>query len=83
MKTVGTLEAKTRFSALLHAVERGEEILVTRHGKPVARLSPADFASVRPSQGSQFLLRARELRGSLRLSPGETIKGLVNAGRKH
>ena len=40
MREVGVLEAKTHLSALLDAVERGgEEIVITRHGKPVARLS--------------------------------------------
>ena len=31
-------EAKTNFSQLLELVERGEEVIVARHGKPVARL---------------------------------------------
>ena len=33
-------EAKTNFSQLLELVERGEEVIVARHGKPVARLIP-------------------------------------------
>ena len=31
-------QAKTNFSPLLEMVERGEEVIVARHGKPVARL---------------------------------------------
>lgn len=39
MREVGVLEAKTNFSALINEVEEsGEEIVVTRHGKPVARI---------------------------------------------
>jgi len=38
MKTVAVFEAKNRFSELLAAVEHGEEITITRHGAPVARL---------------------------------------------
>ena len=38
--TVGTADAKTHFSELLDRVERGEEITITRHGEPVARLVP-------------------------------------------
>ena len=38
MVQVGTLEAKTQLSALLDRVEAGEEVIITRHGKPVARL---------------------------------------------
>lgn len=37
---VGAFEAKTHLSALLERVERGEEIVITRHGRPVARLLP-------------------------------------------
>ncbi|MBS0296087.1 MAG: type II toxin-antitoxin system Phd/YefM family antitoxin [Proteobacteria bacterium] len=41
MREVGVLEAKTRLSALLDEIERtGEAIVITRHGKPIARLSP-------------------------------------------
>lgn len=38
MITVGAFEAKTQFSALLEKVARGEEVLITRHGKHIARL---------------------------------------------
>ena len=37
-KHVGMHEAKTQFSKLVRAVEDGEEIVITRSGKPVARL---------------------------------------------
>ena len=39
--SVGAYEAKTRFSQLLERVAKGEEITITRHGYPVARLVPA------------------------------------------
>jgi prevent-host-death family protein len=38
MITVGAFEAKTKLSELLDRVERGEEVVITRHGKAVARL---------------------------------------------
>lgn len=40
MRAVPVVEAKSHFSALLAAVEAGEEIAITRHGRPVARLIP-------------------------------------------
>ncbi len=40
MDKIGALEAKNTLGALRDRVERGEEILITRHGKPVARLIP-------------------------------------------
>lgn len=38
MASVGILEAKTQLSALVDRAGAGEEITITRHGKPVARL---------------------------------------------
>ena len=40
VREVGAFEAKTTLGTLLDRVERGEEIVITRHGKPVARLVP-------------------------------------------
>ena len=40
MTTVTAFEAKTRFGDLLETVSRGEEIVITKHQKPVARLIP-------------------------------------------
>jgi prevent-host-death family protein len=39
--TIGAHDAKTHLSQLLDRVERGEEIVITRRGRAVARLSPA------------------------------------------
>ncbi len=38
METVSVYDAKTNLSRLLAAVERGEEVVITRHGRPVAKL---------------------------------------------
>ena len=40
MREVGAFEAKNRLGALLDQVERGEQIVITRRGKPVAMLLP-------------------------------------------
>ena len=42
MKTVNVHEAKTHLSRLLESVAEGEEIIIARAGKPVAKLVPAD-----------------------------------------
>jgi len=39
MRTIGAREANQRFSELLREVEAGKDVTITRHGKPVARLS--------------------------------------------
>ncbi len=40
MIEVGAFEAKNKLGSLLDRVERGEEVRITRHGKPFARLVP-------------------------------------------
>ena len=40
MTTVTAYEAKTHLPRLLRAAERGETVIITRHGKPVAQLGP-------------------------------------------
>lgn len=40
VRTVQVLKAKAKFSALLTAVEAGEEVAITRHGKVVVRIIP-------------------------------------------
>ena len=38
--SVGAYDAKTHFSELLERVVKGEEVTITRHGAPVARMVP-------------------------------------------
>ncbi|MBX9879481.1 MAG: type II toxin-antitoxin system prevent-host-death family antitoxin [Candidatus Obscuribacterales bacterium] len=40
MLEMGAFEAKTHFSSLLEKVEKGEQITITKHGRPVAMLVP-------------------------------------------
>ncbi len=40
MHEIGAFEAKNTLGSLLSRVEQGEEIIITRHGRPVARLVP-------------------------------------------
>jgi prevent-host-death family protein len=80
MKTVGAYEAKTRFSELLREVENGETIIVTRHGFPVARLSPmakeADDVAAAMEEIHRF---RREHHPTLR---GITLRELIEEGRE-
>jgi len=41
MITIGAFQAKTHFSMLLDRVAGGEEVVITKHGKPVARMVAA------------------------------------------
>lgn len=40
MRTIQASEAKTHLLQILDEVERGETVIITRHGKPVAQISP-------------------------------------------
>ena len=58
---IGAHDAKTRLAELLDRVERGEEIVITRHGRPVAKLSRTgpghDVAAARAAAASLMQLR--------------------------
>jgi prevent-host-death family protein len=59
MTIVGAFEAKNTLGALLDRVQRGEEIIITRHGKPVARLVP-NSERIDRSQARVTLQRIRD-----------------------
>lgn len=79
MHKVGAFEAKNKLGTLLDWVEKGEEVLITRHGKAAARLVPvtAGFDRAKASQAVRGLLDAS---CGLTLG-GLKIKDLVNEGR--
>ena len=79
MREVGAFEAKNKLSALLERVERGEEILITRHGKPVAKLVPAVTTPNR-ALALQAANRILERSQSVTLG-GLKIKDLIAEGR--
>jgi prevent-host-death family protein len=45
METVGLFEAKTHLSELIARAERGDETIITRHHKPVAKIVPINEVS--------------------------------------
>jgi antitoxin (DNA-binding transcriptional repressor) of toxin-antitoxin stability system len=78
---VGTFHAKTHFSQLLERVAQGEEITITKHDRPVARLVPAN----RPSREhvATIFRQMDALRQSLPKSKDKTsLKDLINGGRR-
>jgi prevent-host-death family protein len=80
MKEVGAFEAKNRLGQLLDWVEAGEEIVITRRGRAVARLVPPSTGHDRES-GRKAAQRIRQMRKGVRLG-GLQIKGLINEGRR-
>ena len=68
MKEVGAFEAKNKLSALLEEVERGGEVVITRRGKPVAKLVPIDAGHDR-ARAHAAVQRIRELAKAMNLGP--------------
>jgi prevent-host-death family protein len=84
MKQVGIFEAKTHLSSLLDEVEKGGEVTITRHGKPVAKLvqATAEFSPEEIERRRQAIarLRANARRINLNVSH-EEIKAWIEDGR--
>lgn len=86
MTTVSAFEAKTHMGKLLDRVAAGEEIVITRHDKAVARIIPQESVSdesLRDTVSGLRALRARIARrkGFRPLTVAE-IKSAVTEGRK-
>ena len=87
MATVTAFEAKTRFGKLLERVAQGEEIVITRHDKAVARIVPAERRDLAKMQAAVDGIR--ELRRSIDARRGRSkkltareLKELINEGRR-
>ena len=62
---IGAFEAKNKLGMLLDRVESGDEIVITRHGKPIARLVP-NTARIDKLQARAALDRIRARAGNLK-----------------
>ena len=72
MKTVGAYEAKTHLPELLSKVAKGESITITKRGRPIAKLVPADE---QPERDVQTIIR--EFRAYSK-DRAETVGGLLD-----
>jgi len=83
MDSVSTFDAKNKLSALLERVERGEEIVITRRGRAVAKLVPAtgngDKETVRSA-----IRELKKLSRELKLTPVDPAawKTMRDEGRR-
>jgi prevent-host-death family protein len=78
--TVGAYEAKTHLSELLEKVEAGEEITITKHGAPVAKLVPVK-KEASPEERVAAIERIHKLASGLSLR-GLKAKDLISEGRR-
>ena len=79
MSRIGAYEAKTKLANLLERVAEGEHITITKHGMPVATLSPVPDRQQRPA--ADVIADLRGFRRGRRL--GRTpLKKLIEEGRR-
>ena len=84
MAKVTAFEAKTRFGELLNRVAAGEEVVITRHDKPVARLVPEGSRRSedvrRAVEGLRELQERIRRRSKAKLSSAE-VRSAIDEGR--
>ena len=80
MEEVGILEARNTLSALIERVERGEEVTITRHGKPVAKLVSTEADEQRKARVRAAIDWIRTNREGNALD-GASIKEMIEEGR--
>jgi prevent-host-death family protein len=82
MTEVGAFEAKNKLSALLDRVEKGEEIVITRHGRPIAKLIPTNGGVDRAeAQAALQRMRDRAIEAGLGAFDWKTLKADRDASR--
>jgi prevent-host-death family protein len=76
---VGAFEAKTQLSKLLDLVRKGEKVVITKHGVPVAQLVPPD-SRIRTDASTVI----KELIGIRKRTKSgkDTIRSLITEGRR-
>ena len=80
MHTVGVFEAKNRLTALLDEVEGGGEVIITRRGKPIARLAPLE-SGINRAKARAAAQGIREASKGQTLG-GLALKALISEGRR-
>jgi prevent-host-death family protein len=81
MKSVGSYEAKTHLPRLLSQVEKGETITITKRGKPIAVLSPAQEQPRRDVKAViEEMLAYRDKYGPV-LGDDLTVREIIEEGR--
>lgn len=80
MASMGIYEAKTHFAAVVERVRTGEEITITKHGSPVAKVVPFEKGPERSAK--EIIAEMREIRKHCRLD-GLTIREMIEEGRRY
>lgn len=81
MESIGIFQAKTHLSQLVDRASKGEVIEITRHGKPVARLTPVESGQ-KQRDVAEAISTIREVRSRSRIRPDE-VKSLIEEGHRY
>jgi prevent-host-death family protein len=81
MREIQASDAKARLPQLLDEVERGETLIITRHGRPIARLVPE--MSRHQEEADKALASIRELRKRTGKITVDEIRASREEGRKY
>jgi len=81
VREIQVSEAKAHLASLLDAVERGETIIITRHGKPIARIVPE--ADLRRAEFDRVIAEIEEFRGTMPRIPLEELLSARHEGHKY
>jgi prevent-host-death family protein len=81
MREVQASEAKTHLPRLLDDVERGETIVITRHGRPIARLVPDE--DCRQARAREAIAEIMELRKRVGKVPLQELLDARHEGHKY
>lgn len=82
MLVIGAFEAKNTLGALLDRVEAGEEVRITRHGRPVARLVPDVKPDIARAQEAARRIRERAKENKLGPFNWDEWKAYRDEGRR-
>ena len=78
---IGAFEAKTHFSQIIQKVENGADFIVTKRGKPVAKIIP--FEQEKQMTRKEAIEALREMRKLYRGKPGDfNVREAIEYGRK-
>jgi len=81
MREVQASEAKVHLPSILDAVERGETIVITRHGKPIARIVPE--VDLRRAELDRVMAEIVEFRQTMPRIPLEDLLSARHEGHKY
>jgi prevent-host-death family protein len=81
MREIQASEAKTHLLQLLDEIERGKSIIITRNGRPIARLIPED--SMRRQGKVEAVERLKALRATMPCVPLDELVAMRHEGHRY